>query len=84
MPCLLQYLRELEMDRGGWVYVDLFRFVTHVFRVALTLVQFVLAFFPDKEKSSVFMMEEVGVSCERRRACVRSGSVSGYALRGRI
>ena len=48
------------MDRG-WVYVDLFRFVTHVLRVALTLVQFVLAFFPDKEKSSVFMMEEVGV-----------------------
>ena len=84
MPCLLQYLRELEMDRGGWVYVDLFRFVTHVLRVALTLAQFVLAFFPDKEKSSVFMMEEVGVSCERRRACVRSGSVSGYALRGRI
>ena len=81
---MLQYLRELEMDRGGWVYVDLFRFVTHVFRVGLTLVQFVLTFFPDKEKSSVFMMEEVGVSCERRRACVRSGSVSGYALRGRI
>ena len=54
------------MDRGGWVYVDLFRFVTHVFRVALTLAQFVLAFFPDKEKTSVFMMEEVGMSCERK------------------
>ena len=63
--CLLQYLRELEGDRGGWVYVDLFRFVTHVIRVALTLAQFVLAFFPDKDKSSVFMMEEVSV-CERR------------------
>ena len=66
LPCLLQYLRELERDRGGWVYVDLFRFVTHVFRVALTLAQFVLAFFPDKEKTSVFMMEEVGMSCERK------------------
>ena len=66
MPCLLQYLRELERDRGGWVYVDLFRFVTHVFRVGLTLVQFVLAFFPDKEKTSVFMMEEVGMSCDRK------------------
>jgi len=63
---LLQYLRELETDRGGWVYVDLFRFVTHVFRVALTLVQFVLALFPDKEKTSVFLMEEVGMSCERK------------------
>ena len=50
------------MDRGGWVYVDLFRLVTHVLRVALTLVQLVLAFFPEKERSSVFMMEEVGVS----------------------
>ena len=49
------------MDRGGWVYVDLFRFVTHVFRVALTFVQFVLALFPDKEKSSVFMAGEVCV-----------------------
>ena len=46
--------------------MDLFRFVTHVFRVALTLVQFVLALFPDKEKTSVFLMEEVGMSCERK------------------
>ena len=61
LSCLLQYLRELETDRGGWVYVDLFRFVTHVFRVALTFVQFVLALFPDKEKSSVFMAGEVCV-----------------------
>ena len=65
------------MDRGGWVYVDLFRFVTHVFRVALTLVQFVLALFPDKEKSSVFMAGEVCVCvcgmfvcCETYRGAV--------------
>ena len=63
MSCLLlQYLRELEGDRGGWVYVDLFRFVTHVLRVALTFAQFVLAFFPDKEKSSVFIIGEVCMS----------------------
>ena len=79
---MLQYLRKLETDRGGWVYVDLFRFVTHVFRVTLTLVQFVLVFIPDKEKSRMFIMEEVGMSCERRRARVRSDG--GYQLRGRI
>ena len=41
--------------------MDLFRFVTHVLRVALTLAQFVLAFFPDKEKSTAFILEEVCV-----------------------
>ena len=63
----LQYLRQLENDSGAWVYVDLFHFVTHVVRVALTLAQFVLAFIPDKETSSVFMMEEVRV---RKRVLV--------------
>ena len=73
--CLLQYLRELEGDRGGWVYVDLFRFVTHVFRVALTLAQFVLAFFPDKETSSVFMIGEVSMCCERKYVIEKLGLV---------
>ena len=67
--CLLQYLRQLEDGHAAWVYVDVFHFVTHVIRVTLTLVQFVLAFIPDKDKSSVFMMEEV-CGCERERLCV--------------
>ena len=46
--------------------MDLFRFVTHVLRVALTLAQFVLVFFPDKEKSTVFMAGEVCVSVRER------------------
>ena len=49
--------------------MDLFRFVTHVLRVALTLAQFVLVFFPDKEKSTVFMAGEV---CECKRKIEKS------------
>jgi ABC-type multidrug transport system fused ATPase/permease subunit len=43
---------------GEWKYIDLYRFITTIVTFVLVLVQFVLALFKDRSKSSILVLEE--------------------------